>query len=92
MEIPPRARRRAILPTTVTLLIGNTSACAEKRRDHVEKNDLPRKYLRVRGEESMFAVVWVIPLEIPPRARRRGEAESYHGELVGNTSACAEKS
>ena len=91
-EIPPRARRRVQLPQRFLALSGNTSACAEKSASAVTPSTFGRKYLRVRGEEVVRYAPCRAVLEIPPRARRRGDAQVLDLAGIGNTSACAEKS
>ncbi len=92
MEIPPRARRRVAHHGAAPWRPGNTSACAEKRQPSTEHSAVLRKYLRVRGEESTMAGSSGARAEIPPRARRRVIPKLWAPELIGNTSACAEKS
>ncbi len=71
---------------------GNTSACAEKRGLGNHRRPEPWKYLRVRGEEPSTLDTAVRTAEIPPRARRRGFVLRRAHSIIGNTSACAEKS
>ena len=92
LEIPPRARRRGVTRGGQGELVGNTSACAEKRHAEAIARGGTRKYLRVRGEEFARAIAIDTPREIPPRARRRGPAAKEYPSKAGNTSACAEKS
>ena len=91
-EIPPRARRRGPSPSASALEPGNTSACAEKSHDWHSGHHRWSKYLRVRGEEPLKMITFELLWEIPPRARRRGNSDSYGCWRCGNTSACAEKS
>ena len=91
-EIPPRARRRGPALQIVSRRAGNTSACAEKSPAHMVKTPTIRKYLRVRGEEHEGNAGAIAHEEIPPRARRRGFAGAAPLCVLGNTSACAEKS
>ena len=91
-EIPPRARRRDHRRHRTPARVGNTSACAEKRGRGGGRHGLPRKYLRVRGEELVRAKERAQTVEIPPRARRRDDRLVPGGFQNGNTSACAEKS
>jgi len=51
LEIPPRARGRVSRSCFLSLLIGNTPACAGKSRHLTARDLLTRKYPRVRGEE-----------------------------------------
>ena len=90
-EIPPRARRRAATDDTPPRLIGNTSACAEKRRGTPRWASRRWKYLRVRGEEPTMSETKCHELGIPPRARRRVVPYLHPTKPNGNTSACAEK-
>ena len=71
---------------------GNTSACAEKRHRLRSRNCRLRKYLRVRGEEADAQDQVAKATEIPPRARRRAKKPMPPTRMIGNTSACAEKS
>ena len=91
MEIPPRARRRALVVVAVTGWCGNTSACAEKRVHRGGLGTGTRKYLRVRGEEPVLSATSSPHWEIPPRARRRVKIAIPAIPVWGNTSACAEK-
>src|SRR5699024_12211917 len=76
----------------VHFLMGNTSACAEKSQ-HLDGSPLTGgKYLRVRGEEGVKVRCGSSIAEIPPRARRRARYSSALLSILGNTSACAEKS
>ena len=50
-EIPPRARRRAVLAWAKPAVTRNTSACAEKSMRRATIVVVIWKYLRVRGEE-----------------------------------------
>ncbi|VFB06054.1 Uncharacterised protein [Corynebacterium striatum] len=90
-EIPPRARRRASQWPLLRIITGNTSACAEKSRSHLEDAESAGKYLRVRGEESIAPGEPDSHEEIPPRARRRAGLWVGAAHDFGNTSACAEK-
>ena len=92
MEIPPRVRRRAGGVLSLVALWGNTSACAEKRNMRANCWHRCRKYLRVRGEETLPPLMAPLPAEIPPRARRKVEGWKRAARPGGNTSACAEKS
>src|SRR5699024_10247640 len=69
-----------------------TSACAEKRHYMPASQKSRWKYLRVCGEEALHASFPEIPVEIPPRVRRRAGAGPCLMTANGNTSACAEKS
>ena len=91
-EIPPRARRRVFFRQAEDNKGGNTSACAEKSGTGSTCRAASRKYLRVRGEEVSATVRGYSTPEIPPRARRREARGPVVSFLVGNTSACAEKS
>ena len=90
-EIPPRVRRRGIIAGYIASAHGNTSACAEKSRCRAVPNDSQWKYLRVCGEEAVNARTATCTVEIPPRVRRRGPLFYERLNLIGNTSACAEK-
>ena len=91
-EIPPHARRRVCRVQVTPVVLGNTSACAEKRFEPPDRSWLGRKYLRMRGEECGPVLKPALPMEIPPHARRRVLASVDEVAVVGNTSACAEKS
>ena len=54
LEIPPRVRRRGAFGFCLCLTWGNTSACAEKRKNCPTRKTYPWKYLRVCGEEWPF--------------------------------------
>ena len=90
-EIPPRARRRDFAGGLKDTRLGNTSACAEKRRCSGVIVSFARKYLRVRGEELRLNFGVIPRTEIPPRARRREFFACSFQADDGNTSACAEK-
>ncbi len=51
VELPPHARRRAAIAPAVAVMIGITSACAEKSNSDHEDNERRWNYLRMRGEE-----------------------------------------
>src|SRR5699024_2962037 len=72
--------------------VGNTSACAEKSSMRDYTSFFKGKYLRVRGEEGVKVRCGSSIAEIPPRARRRARYSSALLSILGNTSACAEKS
>ena len=91
-EIPPRVRRRVGVAAVDVAVFGNTSACAEKRCVLSRRRRVRRKYLRVCGEESVGLFCCEHLGEIPPRVRRRVLLLSVVVGVVGNTSACAEKS
>ena len=91
-EIPPHARRREYSGAVVRGTNGNTSACAEKSYGGCIKSARDRKYLRMRGEETPKPMPLTVSSEIPPHARRRARRHGRDNPLVGNTSACAEKS
>ena len=90
-EIPPRARRRHGVSSQGHHGHGNTSACAEKTRGRMVSCRRMRKYLRVRGEDWPYTTCASKPAEIPPRARRRPHDARRCRIVLGNTSACAEK-
>ena len=92
LEIPPRARRRAVAISAWSARPGNTSACAEKSSGMRFLWLWLGKYLRVRGEEQAVPRPLLHVMEIPPRARRRESSFVTMRGWVGNTSACAEKS
>ena len=92
MEIPPRVRRRARLCSRPEFTGGNTSACAEKSYLAPPTESPHGKYLRVCGEETVRAVLLLLAVEIPPRVRRRDTRAPGRIIIIGNTSACAEKS
>ena len=91
-EIPPHARRRGGFFGSWGRCVGNTSACAEKRMTRQRPRGRCRKYLRMRGEETTSPNLVISPVEIPPHARRRVERMDGLLGVLGNTSACAEKS
>ena len=91
-EIPPRARRRDTVAGGDSGGEGNTSACAEKSVNESGPNAFAGKYLRVRGEEGIALSDKRSRVEIPPRARRRVAESLADAGVLGNTSACAEKS
>ena len=69
-ELPPRARRIRPRGVAGTSFGGTTSACAENTMF-----DAPRRlswwnYLRVRGEYGLQYRGPLVPMELPPRARR----------------------
>ena len=72
VEIPPHARRRVCRVQVTPVVLGNTSACAEKRFEPPDRSWLGRKYLRMRGEEISRMKELPSPVDIPPHARRRG--------------------
>ena len=49
-----------------------------------------RNYLRVRGEYSFSHAPEILPVELPPRARRIQPCFTSHHVPTGTTSACAE--
>ena len=73
------------------VIVGNTSARAEKRRRPGLQRGWSRKYLRTRGEEWVVAVLPRPEAEIPPHARRRAAGTLSVRRSHGNTSARAEK-
>ena len=50
LELPPRARRILYPISTITIIGGTTSACAENTNSQTTPENHPRNYLRVRGE------------------------------------------
>ena len=90
-EIPPHVRRRVFRQPKVSGEPGNTSACAEKSYWTISSWLSSGKYLRVCGEEAVNARTATCTVEIPPRVRRRGPLFYERLNLIGNTSACAEK-
>ena len=90
-EIPPRARGRAPYVLTVALPTGNTPACAGKSASGFPSRMPPRKYPRVRGEETVMVWSSACHSEIPPRARGRVKRRRSGHERPGNTPACAGK-
>ena len=90
-ELPPHARRRALIMPEYSPRIGITSACAEKRVYCDWIDALKRNYLRMRGEEATRYYVAVSAPELPPHARRRAGFLVIFAPLPGITSACAEK-
>ena len=92
MEIPPHARRRALLGGHCEQQAGNTSARAEKSCRARRHSSPSRKYLRTRGEEPSGTNSLVPLAEIPPHARRRDDGRENQVLIHGNTSARAEKS
>ena len=91
LEIPPRARGRVSRSCFLSLLIGNTPACAGKSRHLTARDLLTRKYPRVRGEEIGGDVAKTNSTEIPPRARGRVLLTGGRLKRIGNTPACAGK-
>ena len=89
-ELPPRARR---IPQSFDLVVsapGTTSACAENTPQTPGTRDVPRNYLRVRGEYSFSQLMPAATAELPPRARRILARELVNLTAKGTTSACAE--
>ena len=91
-EIPPRARGRVAEILFGITAIRNTPACAGKSFGVLPPLGAPRKYPRVRGEESRVRRASCIAAEIPPRARGRGDLDRGRRADDGNTPACAGKS
>ena len=91
-ELPPHARRRALGVRMFLLLVGITSACAEKSPGYCPCRCRRRNYLRMRGEERSRAPNFMGWQELPPHARRRVCVKSARHSWLGITSACAEKS
>ncbi len=91
MELPPHARRRALITHTSSVVSGITSACAEKRSGWRGATVTCGNYLRMRGEEDHFALSAENLQELPPHARRRVVQRALPVWLRGITSACAEK-
>ncbi|SQH27582.1 Domain of uncharacterised function (DUF2825) [Arcanobacterium haemolyticum] len=91
-EIPPRVRGRARLLVSSTYLLGNTPACAGKRRFGPYAPTINRKYPRVCGEEGYRLNRVLAGLEIPPRVRGRELIVRVSRQTDGNTPACAGKS
>ena len=73
------------------LSLGNTPACAGKRRHMIVDHVNLRKYPRVRGEEVIWAAVACLVSEIPPRARGRAQSLLSRRLAGRNTPACAGK-
>ena len=92
LELPPHARRRAVLTETTVREIGITSACAEKSTAVSLMRNRPRNYLRMRGEELPINELCGGHVELPPHARRRELVPHFYAGTFGITSACAEKS
>ena len=69
-ELPPRARRILDIATGLVLVDGTTSACAENTLITPANTNIPRNYLRVRGEYFARSTGSVQAEELPPRARR----------------------
>ena len=74
LELPPHARRRGHRGGVFAARDGITSACAEKSSPGMVSRLLNRNYLRMRGEEDETADNVIANLELPPHARRRGNA------------------
>ena len=91
VELPPHARRRAVVKPATAKAQGITSACAEKSVAEAKLAELTRNYLRMRGEEVMLFSPIDRLSELPPHARRRGRAMRAKTIPQGITSACAEK-
>ena len=70
MELPPRARRILATPTTLRMVGGTTSACAENTAHRVPNVNELGNYLRVRGEYFPPGLAQSCSRELPPRARR----------------------
>ena len=51
-ELPPHARRRGIPALKIFVMLGITSACAEKSHLPSQISKRLRNYLRMRGEEA----------------------------------------
>ena len=92
LEIPPRARGRALPGVSRSRIAGNTPACAGKSTPPAKTGQHPRKYPRVRGEEEIPKGGTLSYMEIPPRARGRAGSDQGHQARRGNTPACAGKS
>ena len=92
LEIPPRVRGRGCKVTPAQLTLGNTPACAGKRRGHRRSTGRCWKYPRECGEEEAPSPAHQPAPEIPPRVRGRDALDFYCKHAPGNTPACAGKS
>ena len=90
LELPPRARRILVMGIHGCHGIGTTSACAENTQGRTHGGTGHGNYLRVRGEYLHFSLWQLLPLELPPRARRILHDLSEPLTQAGTTSACAE--
>ena len=71
IETPPHTRRKPALTAKGKILLGNTSAYAEKTVSS-RRNRAPNgKHLRIRGENSSFSINSLIVIETPPHTRRK---------------------
>ena len=89
-ELPPRARRIQIPDSSLAVLFGTTSACAENTWRRRAPRPLGRNYLRVRGEYAHDLALLGTTWELPPRARRILLPPTPAEPENGTTSACAE--
>ena len=81
-ELPPHARRRAVVAHQAYSEPGITSACAEKSQIIQRFPGFPRNYLRMRGEEPRGERIGFRVEELPPHARRRDcvTCENFSGQ------------
>ncbi len=91
-EIPPHARRRAILRKPGRIIHRKYLRMRGEEPLRTFDPILKRKYLRMRGEEGSWLHGCDPIPEIPPHARRRAYLRGLQHRNMGNTSACAEKS
>ena len=70
-ELPPHTRRRDSAVVDRVDHEGITSAYAEKSESELGEDWLGRNYLRIRGEEDVFAGQAARHGELPPHTRRR---------------------
>ena len=90
-ETPPRTRRKLKNARARTARIGNTSAYAEKTGRNFQGSGMTKKHLRLRGENFNKIANALYIAETPPLARRKQNLTFALGRILGNTSACAEK-
>ena len=90
LELPPRARRIQHATSSLRVMIGTTSACAENTCCTNLMWTNTRNYLRVRGEYMVRTDGQAARPELPPRARRILHGRGRGAYVIGTTSACAE--
>ena len=90
VELPPRARRIPHIILRHVPHIRTTSACAENTDAKPNANHESWNYLRVRGEYQLIVRYMMLPMELPPRARRILRNGLLGPAPSGTTSACAE--
>ncbi|SNV10145.1 Uncharacterised protein [Corynebacterium ulcerans] len=90
-ELPPHTRRKAAIASRHSSTGGTTSAYAEKRLCAGSAGRQCRNYLRIRGEKNIFVIRRRQRQELPPHTRRKDVWGEKNHQLVGTTSAYAEK-